>query len=266
MKKKYIINALKIIIVILWLAVLFTPTIFVNTQDVKSLDFAWSLSSDESEGYDYFDVEFSHEVIEGEITVGYYNLDFELDHTVTVSFEQEASKVVTIAVPLEGIPEDAIIPDFESASVLTKQADLINKIMYPIAIVIAVALFFVLRLNVKEFESEDRKVEIYSGLVNHHVKVDGIKVYAERYLFTRQKTTLEVPLSERLSMKVVFRANNKIETYPISKQVEDVETATLKSPSEDVSTDSKTEEVDKVSTIAETVETAEHAENTESEK
>ena len=56
--------------------------------------------------------------------------------------------------------------DFEWAVVTSKTADLINTIMYPVAIALAVALIFVLRIQYKEYEVEGNKkqVTIYNAI------------------------------------------------------------------------------------------------------
>ena len=147
MNKKTKILIVKIVAVAIWLVALLFPTIYPLTEKVEMKDFNQVIDPNQNSTTYYFEVEFSEVVVEGDITMGFYDEDGKLLFTETATFEDNKSKVARIAVQSEEFVEqyDELADyNFESATVTTKTANLISKVMYPAAIVLAVVLVFVL--------------------------------------------------------------------------------------------------------------------------
>lgn len=212
----------KIIAIVVWLLSLLSPTIFTEIEKVEMKDFNQIEHIEQTETTYYFEIEFTKEIESGTITMGFYDEEGHLLFAQSVPFENNKSNKVVIAVENEKFVEfRETLADykFEYANITTKTASIIEKVMYPVSIVLAVALVFVLRIRYKEYEVEGKKVQIYAGIVNHTIYVDNIQAYSERYLLTNKKTTLAVPLSETQEMEIIFRANNRIETMVRNRPV-----------------------------------------------
>lgn len=233
MKKKTGILVVKIVAVAIWLLALLAPTIYSSIEKIEMVDFNITTDIYPNVKTYEFVVDFDKEVVEGEITMGFYDGEGRLLFEETATFEKNDSKTATVL-----ITSDKFISNydaleeyrFEGAEVTTKTVNLLNTVMYPVAIALAVALIFVLRIQYKEYEVDGKLIQIYAGVLHHTVYVDNIQAYGEKYLFTNKKTMLTIPVSDVHEMQIVFRANNKIEAMtanrPIIENGDVVETST----------------------------------------
>lgn len=212
----------KIIAVVVWFVSLFFPTIYKEIEKVEMKDFNQIAHEGQTATKYYFEVEFTKEVESGSITMGFYDEEGQLLFSQSVPFENNKSNKVVISVESENFEtfaESLVDYKFDGATITTKSASTVEKVMYPASIMLAVVLVFVLRIRYKEYEVEGKNVQIYAGILNHTVYVDNIQAYSERYLLTNKKTVLAVPLSETQEMEIIFRANNRIETMTRNRPV-----------------------------------------------
>lgn len=221
MTKKALILIMKIAMIALWVVALFFPNIYAKTEGIEIVDYNQVNLEQSTSTKNYFEVTFTHEVVDGVITMGFSeSANGSYEFTVAVPFENNKGKSVVIEVSSTEFAEmESIYYTAASAKVTTKTVDLLDKVMYPVAIALAVILIFVLRIRYKEYVVEGKKVQIYAGVLNHTVYVDNIQAYGERYLFTNKKRTLSVPLSDKIEMEITFRANNKIESISRNRPI-----------------------------------------------
>lgn len=220
MKKRNIILAVKVFSVVLWLFTLFFPTIYASSEKVEYVDI------NQIQGTYKFEVEFTKPVKEGNIKIGFYDENKKLVIENDYHFEDNNSKIVVADLSDKNFNNVASY-DFESANVVTVDADKIDSIMYPVSIIFLILMFIVCRVRIKEYEVDGKHVEIYAGVVNHTVKIDEIVVHAEKYFLTSKKTMLKVPVSETHEMEIVFRSNNKIEVMTRKREIETVVAETV---------------------------------------
>lgn len=222
MNKKTTILVIKIVAVLIWLAALLAPSVYSSTEKIEMVDFNIQTDIYPNVKTYEFVVEFDKEVVEGEITMGFYDESGKLLFKETGTFKKNDSKTATVLITSDKFVSeyDALAEyKFEGAEVTTKTANLLNTVMYPVAIVLAVALVFVLRLQYKEYEVDGKLIQIYAGVLQHTVYVDNIQAYGEKYLFTNKKTMLTIPVSNEHEMQIVFRANNRIEAMTQNRPI-----------------------------------------------
>lgn len=217
MKTKNKILIVKICALLIWAFAIIFPSIFKNMQTINYVDI--NLNEEMSEGdYFQFNVEFSDYVAEGDVTIEFYDADKNSVYLVTLPFESRNSKVAVISIDKESVPVEAERYDFIEANVQTPMAKTVNNIMYPLSIAMVVVVVFALRIRYREDYFGDDVVEIYSGVLNHTVKVNNGVVFRDKYLITMKMTTLTVDVNDTTAMNVTFRANNRIEVFVINKQ------------------------------------------------
>lgn len=221
MKKKTLVLAIKIVTVLLWVIALFFPNIYAETEKIEVVDYTQTNLEQTTATKMYFDVEFSKDVVKGNITMAFADSqDGNIDFAVEIPFSGNKTNVVRIEVSSDKFMQlEDIYYTVSKAKVTTTAVNVLNKVMYPVAMALAVFLIFVLRIQYKEYVVEGKKVQVYAGVLKHTVYVDNIQAYGERYLFTNKKRTLSVPLSDKIEMEVTFRANNKIETISRNRPI-----------------------------------------------
>lgn len=241
MKKKSKILIIKVIAVAVWLVTLLFPTIYAEVKPTKYVDSyvvsADYISEESNEIMAVFAVEFSQKVTEGT-----FKFSFKESENGAVVFSREMefddnnSKIVKVIITSEKFDTMAEVYYDIEYEVVPKIAGILDKVMYPIAIAIAIVLVFVLRIQYKEYEVDGKLIQIYAGVLNHTVYVDNIQAYSEKYLFTNKKTMLTIPVSNEHEMNIVFRANNRIETMTRNRPV--IENGDVVVPAENIAGDS----------------------------
>lgn len=221
MKKKTLILAMKIVAVVLWAVTLFFPQIYANVEKVEVVDYNQTRLEETTATKLFFDVEFSKDVVKGKVQMSFADAqDGVVDLVVEVPFSGNDDNVVSIEISSDSLAEfEEVYYVVSNATVTTTTVNLLDKVMYPVAIVLAILLIFILRIQYKEYVVEGKTVQVYAGILNHIVYVDNIQAYGERYLFTNKKRMLTVPLSDKVEMDITFRANNKIETISRSRPI-----------------------------------------------
>ena len=253
MKKKTLILGIKIFAIVLWIIALFVPNIYEEFENVEVVDYYQTNLEETTKTTMYFDVEFSKDVYKGHIALGFSETeDGEYDLEIAVPFTNHEGNIVRIEISSEEFEEfDEIYYTYVGSIITTTTVNMLNKIMYPVAIALAVLLIFILRIQYKEYVVEGKTVQIYAGIANHMVYVDNIQAYSEKYLFTNKKRMLTIPLSDKVEMDITFRANNKIETVSRNRPV--IENGNIVEPvvSEEVSVGSLEAAEERIETATE---------------
>ena len=208
MSKKLFVTIIKVVSIIIWAVVLFCPMIIGQTQDVNYVNDNASVIT---ENQVIYTVEFDKEVKSGTLEIEFFKDDTSVGKT-SVPFDNNKGKSVTVTI------SSATFADADKfllleAEVVTVFAGNVSAIMYPIAIVLAVILVFVLKLNAKEQEVNEKNIEVYSGLFTKQIKVDGELVAQEKGVYLFKPARLTYNLSEDKVYVTEFSAAGKITTY-----------------------------------------------------
>lgn len=245
MPKNLFVKIVKIVSVIIWAVILLCPTIVSQTQNVKYIDDEAYILNSEKISYT---VEFDKAVKSGTLQIEFYK-DGKSIGKKSVSFDNNKSKTVTVMI------EDSTYANSDEyflleAEVATVFASDIDAIMYPISIVLAVVIVFILKLNAKVQEVNGKNIEVYSGLFVKQIKVDGELIAQEKGVYLFKPAHLTYNITEDKVYVVDFSASGRITTYikdeAANKLVEakiaeeqkandgdSIETATADSPAEE---------------------------------
>ncbi len=206
MNKKNKLLIYKVLAVVVWIALLLTPTIYANTREILILN--------DSMNYNYglyqLVVECSEEIVEGSITIEFFDENEVLVDKLVVDFEDnEGSTVILYLNPVSSASRYIIT----NMDVVTPMIENVRIIMYIASVVYMIFMTAVLRMKVCEKVIDDKTIEIYAGLKIHTISVDG-KVLAEKNKFmTFKPVDLTCNLDENTKIIAQIDARRKISVF-----------------------------------------------------
>ena len=210
MTKKKKIKIIKVVMIVVWLVLLFAPRITASMEDVelKSHEMEYNYNSGKYECTIVCDKSF----VSGKAKIGLYNEYNTQIKTLEKEFEDnEGDKVVIIIEPSE-VPSGVENYKIEELRVVTDTQEIISAVCYLSAIIMAVALIFVLRLVVLEYNLEGKQVEVFAGVRRKTMRINGELVAEQKKMFTLKPIVLTSQMGEK-QVVAEIKANNKIVLY-----------------------------------------------------
>ena len=250
MNKQKMIKILKIVSVIVWVILLMAPTLYGTFEVVTINDYeeTYNIETDKHN----FEIYCDKEVVEGTVTIGFYDEDNNLLSSIEVPFEKNEGKTVKVSVDDDDIHDEAVNYDIIEMEVKTPTLKTIEAVLYPIAIVYVIAMTAVLRINVATATVEGKEVEVYAGVFKKTLKVDGVVASKENKVFFTKPITLLAVLDNGTGIVAEIDVRHRISIYSQAAQKE--ESAQAIEPAETVFAEAETEPVDAKSETTENVE------------
>ena len=204
-------KTVKILAIVVWIILLMVPT-FYGASDVVTLVDDRQTVNYETDTYE-FEIYCDKEIVSGEVTIGFYDINNQLVSTTTIPFEKNEGKMVKVSVPtssVSNVVENYKIETMEVKSVSLKK---LESILYPVAVVYAVLLACVLRINVASVELKGKKIDVYAGVVKHTIKVDGEVAETVKKAFFLKPIILTTVLVDGTVVVSEIQANHRITVY-----------------------------------------------------
>lgn len=211
MTKEKKLKLIKILSVVFWIVLLIFPTIYANIYTVTLLDDNWVYDS-ENEVYE-FTFECDKEVVSGEMVIEFYDENQKLLKTVAVPFEDNKGKNVVVTVDYDNVPDDVALYKTGESTVKSKSVKNVETVLYPIAIVYVVWAVYISCINVASCGFNDKKVEVYTGIKKHTLKIDGeVADSADKFL-PLKPITLVAYIGEGKKIIAEIKPNKRITIY-----------------------------------------------------
>ena len=220
MKKKIWLWTVKIAAAFLWVISLFIPDIYLMIHGEETFVIKEIETEQSSDTVKIFAVEFSEDVIYGHIDVILYDENNKRVYANTGYFSDEYSRFIEIKFESKKLSQAVRFEtEFPYAkSVNERKVDIISSI---VATVMFVLVLVAIRIDYEEKVVDGKTVAVYSGLINHRVKIDGANIFSEKWftLFKGREVLLEV--NEKTDINVMFSLMNKIDFEVVDKPMEE---------------------------------------------
>ena len=230
MNKQKLIKILKIVAVVFWVVLLLAPTIYgtVDVVTMKDYDETYDIETDTHN----FEVYVDKEVVEGTVTIGFYDEDDTLLSSVEIPFEKNKGTTVEVSLADKDIHADATKYDIIDMEVKTQSLKTLEAVLYPVAILYVIAMVAVLRINYANATVEGKDVEVYSGVFKQTLKVDGEVVAQEKKMFISKPISLMATLENGTNVLAQIDAKNRISIYSQEQQKQETpnEVQTVEQP------------------------------------
>lgn len=210
MTKKKKIKILKIVMIAVWLILLFAPMITSQMEEIKLTSYDMTFNANTGK----YDCELvcDKNIVSGTAKISFYDGSNSHLKTVEKTFEENEGKKVIIVFEDSEIPDDVANFKVEELKVTTDTQETIQAVCWLIAIVLAVALVFVLRLVVLEYNLDGKQVEVYAGVRRKTMRINGELVAETKKMFTLKPIVLSAKMGEK-DVIAEIKANNKIVLY-----------------------------------------------------
>ena len=159
------------------------------------------------------------EIVSGEVTFRFYDNALTSLTTYTTKFKQDASKDVVIQVASKDIPDAVAEYKIDNMYVKSKTASIFEIVMYSVSGVYAIFLIALLRVNILSHDYNGKKVEVFAGLVNNRIKIDGKTASEEKKFFSMKPIVLQTTLDDGTVVYAQILANHKISLYTKAAEV-----------------------------------------------
>ena len=252
MTKEKKLKIIKIFAIVVWVLLMMFPTIYTETNQVTLVqkDIRYIVENDSYE----FTLTCDRDIVSGEVTFGFYDSDLEALSTYTTEFKQDANENVVIVIASNDIPDEVAEYKVEEMYVKSSTASVIGLILYPTSCVYAVLLVALLRVSILSYDYKGKKVEVFAGLRNHRLSVDGEIVAEQKKMFFLNPLTLEASMDDGSKIYAQIFANHKISLFTKNEEVkEKKENATTEQTTdaptiteEKIESQAQVEETDKV--------------------
>lgn len=216
MKKQIWLWTVKIAAAFLWVIALFIPDIYLMIHGEETFVIKEIETEQSSDTVKVFAVEFSEDVIYGHIDVILYDENNKRVYANTGYFSDEYSRFIEIKFESKKLSQAVRFEtEFPYAkSVNERKVDIISSI---VATVMFILVLVALRIDYEEKVIDGKTVGVYSGLIKHRVKIDGEKVFEEKWFTLFKGKEVILNASENKDVKVMFSAMNKIDFEVIDK-------------------------------------------------
>lgn len=222
MKKHIWLWVVKISAILLWAITLFIPDIYESIEDVKIINSKEIKQEQSTNDFKTVEIELSKKVLYGHIYIAFYDENDKMFYAPVILFENNNSNFVKLEIQSDGI-DKTVRFEIKEVYVKTKNELFIDKISSLISTMMLIVVLAVIRIDYDEQLIEDKKIEIYSGLFKHSVKIDGKKVFYKKWFALIKSNESVINISETKDVKVVFGAMNKIDIEIIEKSQNEVE-------------------------------------------
>ena len=214
MKKRVWLWVVKISAVLIWVLTLFIPDVYIMIHGEETFVVK------EIETYDNtkkaFEIEFSEVIVNGHVDFIFYDENDERVYAMTAWFG-EKSKFGEAEFEDEDLSK-AVRFETEFPYAKTVGERKVDVITAWVSAFMLVVVILVLRIDFEEYEVDEKKVEVYSGLLKHKVKVDGEKVFKKNWFTLFKGREIVLNVSEEKDAKVKFTSMNKIDVEITDKQ------------------------------------------------
>lgn len=242
MKNKILLWVVKITAILLWMLTLFIPDIFEKIENVHVVGYKEIKQEESTPTFKTLEVEFSKKVLYGHIFIECYDENGKVLYGPVILFKDGDSQFAEVEIEYEKL-YDCVGYRIKEAHMKTQKELMVDKI----SILLAVSMFFVviaiIRIDYEEKVVAGKTVKVYSGLLNHRVKIEDEKVFAEKWftIFRGKEVLLEV--NKETDINIVFSAMNKISfeeiEKPVKEEVKEVEVVQEEKPQEEKKTPKK---------------------------
>ena len=211
MNKQKILKIVKILAVVLWIALLVAPTIYgsVDVVTMKDFDRTYDATNDTHN----FEVYVDKVVVEGRVTIGFYDEYENLISSVEIPFEGNNDKTVEVSLENRDINEDVDSYNILDMQVKTSSLEIFEAVMYPIAVFYLIALFAILKMNVASTTLEGKEIEVYAGVFKQTLKVNGVVLAKENKMVITKPISLMAVLDDGINIFAQIDAKHRISIY-----------------------------------------------------
>ncbi len=210
MTKKKKIKILKIVSVFVWIVLLLAPILTAQIEDVTmtSRDLTYNFNTGKYECSITCDKSF----VSGTVKIAFYDADNNYIETLEKSFDDNEGKTALVIIESSELPDEMEYYKIEELRVTTDTQETISAVCYLFAIVLAVALIFILRLVVLEYQLDGKQIEVYAGVIKKTLRVNGELVASTKKASLFKPITLVARVGEK-DIIAEIKANNKIVLY-----------------------------------------------------
>ena len=200
-KKKILIHR------IIWLSILlifiFLPIIVINCEpELKMINSECYTDYGNTVTQCEIELKFNREIISGEATVSFYDVNGDLIEIKDVYFFDNG-KVVSEIIYIDDMVDsyDIISLDFETDT---------NNIVFMLYFIPLVAMIFVitLTLNYKEYDFNGKTIAVYAGVNKHYLKIDDEKFDEHNSWLIFSPLKLSTKLGENEIVATISLTNN----------------------------------------------------------
>ncbi len=210
MTKKKKVKILKIAMVAVWLVLLIAPIITSQLETVKLT----SYDMEYNETTQKYDCELvcDKNFVSGTAKIGFYDSSDKQLKTVEKSFEDNEGNKVIISFNDNEIPDAVARFKVEELRVTTDTQEGIQAVCWLIALILVIALVFILRIVVLEYELEGKQVEVFAGVRRKTMRINGELVAETKKMLNLKPIVLTATIGEK-EIIAEIKANNKIVLY-----------------------------------------------------
>ena len=219
MKKKIWLLTVKIVAILIWAFMFFIPDIYERIENVELVGYR-EIEEESTATYKSLELEFSKSVLYGHVLINFYDENDKVVYGEIILFKDSTSKYAEIEVDNENII-GSIRYEIKEAYATTSTELKVDKISMMLAATMFVVVIAVIRIDYEEKVVDGKTVAVYSGLINHRVKIDGANIFSEKWftLFKGREVLLEV--NEKTDINVMFSLMNKIDFEVVDKPMEE---------------------------------------------
>lgn len=210
MTKKKKIKLLKIATVVVWLVLLLLPIFTTQMEEVKLTGHDMTFNANTGK-YDCT-LTCDKNFVSGTAKIAFYGENNIHLKTVEKEFDENEGNTVVIVFEDIEIPDDVYQYKVEELKVTTDTQETIQAVCWLFAIILAVALVFVLRLVVLEYTLDGKQVEVYAGVRKKTMRINGELVAETKKMFNLKPVVLTAKMGEK-DVIAEIRANNRIVLY-----------------------------------------------------
>lgn len=222
MKKSVKLWIIKIAVIVLWVIVLFIPEIFASFQDIKVESINQIVTENTTDSVKYFNVKFSDNVFKGEIVISLIDEHGDVMVQKREKFSGNESNIVRLKIK-SGYYSEMASYEVSYAWVKTKSVAILSILNLFFSCAILVCVVAVIRIDHKEQVVGKNRVEVYSGIFKHNIKIDGKKVFEDKWFPLFKDRNILLNASETLDLQIAFGSMNKITIESIDKQMEETQ-------------------------------------------
>ena len=210
MTKKKKVKLLKIVSVVVWLIFLLLPFITTQMEEVKLTDHDMAFNANTGK----YDCELvcDKSFVSGTAKIGFYGENNVHLKTIEKEFDENEGNKVIIVFEDSEIPDNVQQYKVEELKVTTDTQESIQAVCWLFAIILAVALVFILRLVVLEYTMDGKLVEVYAGIRKKTMRINGELVAETKKIFTLKPIVLVAKMGEK-DVVAEIKANNRIILY-----------------------------------------------------
>lgn len=217
MKKKYLMLGLKILAIILWIVVLFLPDMCAGIQNVKSLSITQTgIGKIENGVYRKFEVEFTKKVVKGTIIVQFVDANDELVIEQVVEISNNDSYIAKFNMP-DSKFDKITSYRVKSSHMQTPLVYVLKKVCAVASVVLLVFVLMIIRMDYEEYQIDNQKFVVYSGIVRHFVKLNNEIIMNKNHIILTKKDVFEYEIAKDKTLQITFFATNNVGIELIDK-------------------------------------------------